>query len=45
MLNNLHTRADIKEYVVMCITNICATKTTHIKSGWSVIINIFTLAA
>lgn len=23
MLNNLHTRSDIKEYIVMCITNIC----------------------
>ena len=45
MLNNLHTRSDIKEYIVMCITNICATKTTYIKSGWSVIIGIFTLAA
>lgn len=29
----------------MCITNICRTKTPYIKSGWSVIINIFTLAA
>lgn len=29
----------------MCITNICRTKTAYIKSGWSVIINIFTLAA
>jgi hypothetical protein len=45
MLNNLHTRSDIKEYIVMCITNICKTKTPYIKSGWSVIINIFTLAA
>ena len=45
MLNNLHTRTEIKEYIVMCITNICRTKTAYIKSGWSVIINIFTLAA
>jgi len=45
MLNNLHTRTDIKEYIVMCITNISGTKTVYIKSGWSVIINIFTLAA
>jgi hypothetical protein len=29
----------------MCITNISGTKTIYIKSGWSVIINIFTLAA
>jgi brefeldin A-inhibited guanine nucleotide-exchange protein len=45
MLNNLHTRTDIKEYIVMCITNISGTKTVYIKSGWCVIINIFTLAA
>lgn len=45
MLHNLATRTDIKEYIVMCITNICRTKTPYIKSGWSVIINIFTLAA
>lgn len=45
MLNNLHTRSDIKEYIVMCLTNICAMKTAYIKSGWVVIINIFTLAA
>ena len=45
MLNNLHTRSDIKEYIVMCLTNICAMKTSYIKSGWSVIIGIFTLAA
>ena len=45
MLNNLHTRSEIKEYIVMCITNICKTKTAYIKSGWSVIIEIFTLAA
>ena len=45
MLNNLHTRSDIKEYIVMCLTNICAMKTAYIKSGWSVIVGIFTLAA
>jgi brefeldin A-inhibited guanine nucleotide-exchange protein len=45
MLNNLHTRSDIKDYIVMCIANICGSKTQFIKSGWSVIINIFTLAA
>ena len=45
MLHNLATRTEIKEYIVMCITNICRTKTAYIKSGWSVIINIFTLAA
>ena len=45
MLHNLATRSEIKEYIVMCITNICRTKSAHIKSGWIVIINIFTLAA
>ena len=45
MLHNLATRTEIKEYIVMCITNICRSKTAYIKSGWSVIINIFTLAA
>jgi Sec7-like guanine-nucleotide exchange factor len=45
MLNNMHTRSDIKFFVITCIVNICATKTIQIKSGWSVIINIFTLAA
>jgi brefeldin A-inhibited guanine nucleotide-exchange protein len=28
MLNNLHTRSDIKEYIVMCITNICKKHTS-----------------
>ena len=45
MLNNLHTRSDIKEYIVMCITNICKKHTSLIQSGWEVIIQIFTLAA
>ena len=45
MMNNLTTRSEIKDYIVMCIANICTTKTQQIKSGWSVIINIFTLAA
>lgn len=45
MLNNLHTRYDIKEYIVMCIANMCVSKTNSLKSGWVVIINIFTLAA
>ena len=41
----MHTRSEIKDYIVCCIVSICATKTAFIKSGWSVIINIFTLAA
>lgn len=45
MLNNLHTRLDVKEFIVMCVANMCRSKANYIKSGWSVIINIFTLAA
>jgi len=45
MLNNLHTRYEIKEFIVLCIANMCVTKTKYIKSGWSVIIEIFTLSA
>mgnify|MGYP000712209722 CR=1 FL=1 len=45
MLNNLHTRYDIKEYIVMCIANMCVSKTKNLKSGWIIVINIFTLAA
>mmetsp|Transcript_83840 Transcript_83840/g.115741 ORF Transcript_83840/g.115741 Transcript_83840/m.115741 type:complete len:105 (+) Transcript_83840:268-582(+) len=45
MLNNLHVRKEIKEFIVMCIANICGTKTKNIKSGWTVIIEIFKLAA
>lgn len=45
MLNNLHTRLDVKEYIVMCVANMCKSKANYIKSGWSIIINIFTLAA
>ena len=45
ILNNLHSRPKITEFIVMCLTNICAMKTAFIKSGWSVIIGVFTLAA
>jgi len=45
MLNNLHTRLDIKEFIVLAIANMCRAKAKYIKSGWIVIINIFTLAA
>ena len=45
MLNNLHTRLDVKEFIVMCIAGMCQSKASHIKSGWSIIINIFTLSA
>jgi hypothetical protein len=45
MLNNLHTRYEIKDYIVMCVAQMCAKNTKYIKSGWNIIINIFTLAA
>jgi brefeldin A-inhibited guanine nucleotide-exchange protein len=46
MLNNLHSRQkEIKEYIVMCIAALCHQKAKYIKSGWEVILNIFTLAA
>jgi len=45
MLNNLHTRLEVKEFIVMAVANMCRAKSKYIKSGWIVIINIFTLAA
>ena len=46
MLNNLHSgQKEIKEYIVMCIAALCHQKAKFIKSGWEVILNIFTLAA
>jgi len=45
MLNNLHTRYDIKEFIVMSAANMCCSKIDTLKSGWQIIINIFTLAA
>lgn len=45
MLNNLHTRLEIKEFIVMAIANMCRSKAMLLKSGWSIVINIFTLAA
>lgn len=46
MLNNLHSsQKEIKEYIVMCTAQLCFLKTKYIKSGWEVILNIFTLAA
>ena len=41
----LDTRLDVKEFIVMSVANMCRSKATNLKSGWSVIINIFTLAA
>ena len=34
MLNNMHTRSEIKEFIVTCVTRICETKTAYIQSGW-----------
>lgn len=45
MLNNLHIRLEIKEFIVMAISNMCRAKAKYLKSGWSIIINIFTLSA
>lgn len=46
MLNNLHSsQKEIKEYVVMCIAALCNQKAKYIRSGWEVILYIFTLAA
>jgi len=46
MLNNLHSgKKEIKEYIVMCIAALCHQKAKYIKSGWGVILDIFTLAA
>ena len=45
MLNNLHTRPEIKDFVVTCVTSMCLTKARTLKSGWAIIINIFSLAA
>lgn len=46
MLNNLYSQQkQVKEYIVMCIAALCNHKVKYIKSGWEVILNIFTLAA
>ena len=45
MLENLNDRREIKEYVIMCMCALCKQKAKHIRSGWEVILNVFTLAA
>lgn len=45
MLENLNERREIKEYVIMCICALCKQKAKFIRSGWEVILNVFTLAA
>ena len=45
LLIKLDTRLEIKEFIVMAVANMCRAKAQYIKSGWIIIINIFTLAA
>ncbi len=45
MLHNLHTRNEIKEFIVMALANMCQQKARNLKSGWAIVVNIFTLAA
>jgi Sec7-like guanine-nucleotide exchange factor len=45
IIDAMHKRCEIKDFIVDCIVMICRRQTMYIKSGWSVIINIFTLAA
>jgi regulator of sigma D len=45
MLHNLHTRNEVKEFIVLAVANMCLQKAKNLKSGWSIVINIFTLAA
>lgn len=43
--NLIDTRLEVKEFIVMAVANMCRAKSKYIKSGWIIIINIFTLAA
>lgn len=47
MMDNLmnQSKKEIKEYIVMCIASLCHQKCKFIRSGWEVILNIFTMAA
>lgn len=47
MQNNLKQggHREIKEYVVMCMAALCHQKAKFLKSGWEVILKIFSLAA
>lgn len=46
MKNNLMSQQkEIKEYIVMCMAALCHQKAKFIKSGWDVILNIFSIAA
>ena len=44
MLNNLHHREGIKHFVLSCMCLFAQQKTSKIKSGWEIIIEIFKLA-
>jgi len=45
MVNSSISRDTIKEYVVTCMWGIVMEKTHNIRSGWSIILTIFKLAA
>jgi len=46
MRNNMNSEhKEVKEYVVMCMAALCHQKARFIKSGWEVILNVFSLAA
>lgn len=42
---SLDTRLEVKEFIVMAVANMCMQKAKNLKSGWSIVVNIFTLAA
>jgi hypothetical protein len=43
MLANFHRRLEVKEFIIMAVANMCRSKAKNLKSGWSVVIEIFTL--
>jgi len=49
MLANLswhpYPRQEVKEFIIMAVANMCMSKSQYLKSGWSVVIDIFLLAA
>lgn len=49
MLANLswhpYPRQEVKEFIIMAVANMCRSKSQYLKSGWSVVIDIFLLAA
>ena len=45
LLHNLHTRSDVKDLIIACAVSMAARKAKNIKSGWTVLFNIYRLAA